>query len=119
MKLYVRQMAAFAVAFGCLTAPAEAHSKKEATQPADGAVLAMAPDLIGMTFTMPLRVTLVSLTDQTGTEHALTRNDNMQPVKNFTAEPDDLPPGEYKVDWRGLAGDGHPMQGAFSFEISD
>ena len=98
---------------------AVAHSKKEATQPADGAVLEVSPEVIGMTFDMPMRVTLLSLTDQDATEHELTRTDNMQPVSEFVAAPAVLPAGQYKVEWRGLAGDGHPMQGTFSFEITN
>ena len=94
-----------------------AHSKKEATQPANGAVLETSPEMIGMTFEMPMRVTLLSLTNQDATEHELTRTDNMQPVREFIAAPPVLPAGQYKVEWRGLAGDGHPMQGTFSFEI--
>jgi len=98
---------------------ADAHSKKEATIPADGAVLATSPEMIAMTFDMPMRVTLISLTDQDGTEHVLTRSDNMQPVSEFGAEPPALPSGQYKIEWRGLAADGHPMQGTFGFEISN
>lgn len=96
-----------------------AHSKGEATQPADGAVLEASPEVIGMTFDMPMRVTLLSLTDQDAAEHELTRTDNMQPVSEFVAAPAVLPAGQYKVEWRGLAGDGHPMQGTFSFEITN
>jgi methionine-rich copper-binding protein CopC len=96
-----------------------AHSKKEATEPADGAVLTDPPDAIGMQFDMPLRVTLISLTDQDGESHDLSRSDDMQPVSAFSATPPALPSGHYTVEWRGLAEDGHPMQGAFSFEIKE
>jgi methionine-rich copper-binding protein CopC len=37
----------------------------------------------------------------------------------FHAVPEALGPGRYTVEWRGLASDGHAMQGSFSFEISD
>lgn len=94
-----------------------AHSQKQATRPADGAVLNASPEMIGMTFDMPMRVTLLSLSDQDATEHVLTRTDNMQPVSEVTASPPVLPAGRYKVEWRGLAEDGHPMQGTFGFEI--
>jgi methionine-rich copper-binding protein CopC len=96
-----------------------AHSKDKATQPVDGAVLEASPEVIGMTFDMPMRVTLLSLTDQDATKHELTRTDNMQPVSEFVAAPAVLPAGQYKVEWRGLAGDGHPMQGTFRFEITN
>lgn len=96
---------------------AVAYSKKEGTQPADGAVLEMSPSAITMLFDMPMRVTLISLTDQDGAAYDLTRTDDMRPVSEFSATPPMLPTGQYTVEWRGLAADGHPMQGAFSFEI--
>jgi methionine-rich copper-binding protein CopC len=111
--------ALFTAALALGAAPINAHSTKEATHPADGAVLTAAPDRIAMTFDMPMRVTLITLTDQDGSGHALTRTDNMQPVTDFTAQPPALPAGQYTIEWRGLAGDGHAMQGAFGFEITN
>ena len=104
---------------GLASQAAIAHSSKEGTRPNDGAVLTTSPEKVGMTFDMPMRVTLVSLTDQDGKDHALTRQDNMQPVKVFDATPPILPIGSYTVEWRGLAEDGHPMQGTFSFQVTE
>lgn len=119
MKSIMLYSAILALALTSTTGGAGAHSIKEATQPADGAVLDTSPATIGMLFDMPMRVTLISLTDQDGAAHDLARSDNMLPVSEFSAEPATLPAGQYKVDWRGLADDGHPMQGTFSFEISN
>jgi methionine-rich copper-binding protein CopC len=118
MKPTIMSAVILAISLVVGTQSADAHSRKEATQPADGVVLEMSPSVIGMRFDMPMRVTLISLTDQDGTAHDLTRTDNMQPVSEFSATPPVLPSGQYTVEWRGLAADGHPMQGAFSFEIS-
>ncbi len=107
------------LAVGLASQAAFAHSSKEGTRPADGAVLAASPDMVGMTFDMPMRVTLVSVTGQDGTDYDLSRTDNMQPVKVFDAAVPTLPKGTYQVKWRGLAEDGHPMQGAFSFEVTE
>jgi methionine-rich copper-binding protein CopC len=107
------------LALGLASQAALAHSSKEGTRPTDGAVLTASPEKVGMTFDMPMRVTLVSLTDQDGKDHTLTRQDNMQPVKVFDATPPDLPMGNYTVQWRGLAEDGHPMQGTFSFQVTE
>ncbi len=98
---------------------ATAHSKKEATVPVNGAVLDVSPETVTMTFDMPLRVTLITLTDQDSVAHELIRTDNMQPVSDFSAAVPELAAGLYKVAWRGLAEDGHPMQGEFSFEVSE
>ena len=119
MKLLSVAVSVLAVSFALGVGSADAHSRKEVTQPANGAVLDAPPSTIVMRFDMPMRVTLISLTDQNGAAHDLRRTDNMQPVSEFSAEPPALPVGQYNVEWRGLAADGHPMQGAFSFEISD
>lgn len=98
---------------------ASAHSTKEKTAPADGAVLSASPSSIGMTFDMPMRVTMLKVTDSDGGEHEVTRTDNMAPLTDFVASPIGLEPGEYTVEWRGLAEDGHAMEGRFSFKIEN
>ncbi|WP_298861706.1 copper resistance CopC family protein [uncultured Sulfitobacter sp.] len=110
-------VALFTLALGI--GQAAAHSKKEMTQPLNGAVLEASPETIAMTFDMPLRVTLIMLTDQDNVTHEVIRTDNMQPISEFSAAVPKLPAGHYSVAWRGLADDGHPMQGAFSFEVSE
>ena len=120
MTRYVRMfLAFFAVCALGLATQAVAHSKKEKTEPADGAVLAATPGTIGMTFDAPMRVTMIRLIDAKGGAHDITRTDNMAPVTEFTASPAPLGPGEYKVEWRGLAEDGHPMEGSFTFRIEN
>lgn len=118
MKRMTLLAAIIPVALGFGGISAQAHSKQEATQPANGAVLSAAPEVIVMTFDMPMRVTLFTLTDQDGAKHDINRSDNMQPVLEFAAEPGPLPAGQYTVEWRGLAADGHPMQGTFGFEVA-
>lgn len=119
MADFSRVFPAAFLALALVTQAGFAHSSKEGTTPPDGEVLSTSPESIGMTFDMPMRVTMISLTDQDGTEHDLTRQDNMQPVTVFNAKPQALGIGKYKVEWRGLAEDGHAMQGTFSFEVTD
>ena len=118
MTYFLRTFLGALLAFAMTSQAALAHSLKEATRPSDGAVLTTSPETVGMTFDMPMRVTLISLTDQDGTDYTLTRQDNMQPLKVFDAKPPILPMGNYTIKWRGLAEDGHPMQGTFSFEVT-
>ena len=99
--------------------PLLAHSAKTSTNPADGAVLSGAPQIIGMTFDSPMRLTMFRLTNADGAEFDVQRSDDMEPVTEFEAIPAALQPGAYTVEWRGLSGDGHAMQGGFSFEIAD
>jgi methionine-rich copper-binding protein CopC len=94
-----------------------AHSQKESTTPADGATVSGSPPVIGMDFNDPMRITHVELTDAVGDSFGLARDRSLAARKTFSAKPDDLPPGRYRVEWRGLAEDGHAMQGAFTFTV--
>ena len=95
-----------------------AHSKQEVTIPHDGAVLASPPDVVSIAFDVPMRITVIRLTSETGDTIALERSDDMQPVTDFRATPPALPNGRYTVEWRGLSADGHAMKGRFSFEVA-
>lgn len=83
MRRPITLAAVFLFALTFAAGQTAAHSKKQATVPADGAVLAISPETIAMTFDMPLRVTLISLRDQDGTDHALTRSDNIATRQRF------------------------------------
>ncbi len=111
---------ALAAAFGTAVATsALAHSSKETTSPADGSTVAQPPDAIVMTFDAPMRVTLIQVTGEDGTNYPVTRTDNMAPSKTFQAVPAALPDGSYTVNWRGLAEDGHAMNGSFTFSVGN
>ncbi|MEO1495143.1 MAG: copper resistance CopC family protein [Pseudomonadota bacterium] len=120
MKRLCTTLTALAVAVAvAVSGIASAHSKKEKTVPADGAVLSASPSSIGMTFDMPMRVTMIKLTNSDGDEHEVIRTDNMAPLTDFAASPESLEPGQYTVEWRGLAEDGHAMEGSFSFKVEN
>ena len=73
MTHFFRTFLGALLALGLASQAALAHSSKEGSRPTDGAVLTTSSKKVGMTFDMPMRVTLVSLTDQDGKDHALTR----------------------------------------------
>ena len=100
-----------------LAGPATAHSRPETTAPANGAVVATAPEVISISFDKPMRVTFIELTNADGDAFTLERTDGMAPVTRFEATPPALPAGSYTVEWRGLSEDGHAMSGRFSFEV--
>lgn len=110
---------ALAFAAIVLSGAAFAHSEKEGTTPADGAQLTETPEMIHMVFDDPMRITMVRLVNADGAEMPMERGTGLEPSLEFHAEPDPLSPGSYTVEWRGLASDGHAMQGSFSFELSD
>ena len=95
-----------------------AHSKSEATTPADGATVTEVPEL-SMRFDDPMRIISVTLTSPDGNVE-IERETGMDPATEFRASPSEaLPPGNYRFDWRGMASDGHPMQGSFSFTVTE
>lgn len=95
---------------------AAAHSKSEATTPFDGATVTQVPEL-SMRFDDPMRIISVTLTSTDG-DIEIERDTGMEPATEFRALPlEELAPGSYRFDWRGMASDGHPMQGGFSFTV--
>ena len=95
-----------------------AHSKSEATTPADGATVTDVPEL-SMRFDDPMRIISITLTSSDG-DVEIERETGMNPATEFRALPlEELAPGSYRFDWRGMASDGHPMQGSFSFTVSE
>lgn len=107
-----------ALALVCVPALAAAHSKSESTTPADGAIVSDVAEL-SMRFDDPMRIIAVTLSSADG-EVDIERQTGMDPVTVFRAAPAaPLVPGTYSVDWRGMAADGHPMQGSFTFTVTD
>ncbi|MCC1492815.1 copper resistance CopC family protein [Cognatishimia sp. F0-27] len=110
---------ALTLAAALLGGVAYAHSEKEGTTPIDGAQLTETPEMIHMVFDDPMRVTTIRLVNADGVEMPMERGTGLEPSLEFHAEPEPLRPGSYTVEWRGLASDGHAMQGRFSFELTE
>ena len=92
-RLFVRgavQLVALLVLVG-VAAAAGAHTKQETTFPEDGAVLAVAPDVVSIVFDAPMRVTAIQLTNDAGDTFALERSDAMAPITELRATPPPLP----------------------------
>ena len=72
-----------------------------------------------MRFDDPISIILVTLTSSDGDVNVeIERETGMDPTQEFRALPSEaLAPGSYRFDWRGMASDGHPMQGSFSFTV--
>jgi copper resistance protein C len=100
--------------------PAAAHAELRASDPADGAVLDRPPARLALTFTAPVQVTALRLLDEAGREHPLAREGARRtPVGALSAAiPHPLPPGAYRVEYRGVSADGHVGGGTLRFRIS-
>ena len=101
---------------------AHAHSHLQSSDPAENAMLTASPPEIRLTFTMAVepKFSTIRLLDTSGkvVETAPAAPDPRNPKLLVVQLPQALPPGSYKVEWKVVAGDAHPMTGTFSFTIT-
>jgi len=100
--------------------PASAHAQLESTSPAAGAVLAEAPGEVRLSFTEPVEASLgaVRVYDSNAdrVDDGGARKDGGDTVVQPLGE---LADGSYVVTWRVVSADGHPVHGAFTFQVGD
>ena len=115
--------AALAVALltpGVMLAPAAlAHSELVSTDPADGATLDAPPETVSFTFNEALMPDFVRFiaTDPSGATGDLP----VSSVEGPTATIDwaaDAPAGEWRVSYRVVSQDGHPIEGGITFSYA-
>ncbi|WP_417452541.1 copper resistance CopC family protein [Kiloniella sp.] len=95
-----------------------AHTKVTSTIPANEAVLKKSPEEIKLIFPEPLKITTLKLLDNEGNELTLDQDKSLNPVTEKIAFPPSLNAGTYRVIWRGISADGHPIKGQITFTIS-
>lgn len=95
------------------------HTHVIATHPADGDVLQEPPERIAVEFDSPLRMTRFEVTDPRGTVELNEDTIGAMAEQHEGVPVTPLAPGKYRVEWRGLADDGHSMSGDFGFTIDD
>lgn len=101
-----------------LSAPAAfAHSKLDTTVPANGAVLAQAPARIVLSFSKRIRLTKVRMRHGDKAAVDLDLRGQTGFATRIAIPVPGGGPGLYRIEWRGLAADGHAMRGRFSFRV--
>jgi len=100
-------------------APAAAHSDLHRSEPADGAVLRAAPAAVVLAFQAPVQVMTLRLLDRDGRERPLRREGARGAAVSEVraAVQGTLPPGDYRIEWRGASPDGHAGGGAVRFRV--
>lgn len=93
------------------------HSSPRASTPANGAVVEGSPPVITIDFRQPMRITHATLENTAGKAFDLERTGGVEAREVFEGVPETLPPGEYRLEWRGLAGDGHVVSGDLRFSV--
>ncbi len=99
--------------------PTLAHSDLHHSEPADGEVLRNSPPAISLMFAEPVRVMTLRLLDERGRERRLARQgERSAPVQELRATVQEtLPPGAYRIEWRGASPDGHVGGGTLAFRV--
>ncbi len=99
--------------------PALAHAELVSTDPAEGAVLAAAPETLTLTFNEPVRLTSQTITVYDADGEAITSESSAagSQVRIDLPGAGSLAEGTYIVGWNVLSGDGHPIAGSLTFSI--
>ena len=102
---------------GSAGAPASAHASLVSTDPAEGAVVPEAPDVVTFTFNEPVSLAGDSIQayDAAGEPVDVDASARDEVVTADLA--DDLADGTYVVAWRVVSSDGHPIAGSLTFHV--
>ncbi|GAA3068311.1 hypothetical protein GCM10017562_38600 [Streptomyces roseofulvus] len=103
-------------------APASAHAALTGSDPKDGAVVATAPEEVGLTFSEQVAMSADSIRvlDPSGRRADTGEIIDLcsgAVVKYGVALRAGLPDGTYTVAWQTVSADSHPIAGAFTFSI--
>ncbi|GHD98518.1 hypothetical protein U879_08515 [Defluviimonas sp. 20V17] len=109
--------AAFALGISLAAGNAFAHGSGMQSMPADGQTVAAGTKVMHLMFDAPMRVTKVTMTAPEGKTYKINGPAANQAVKVWEGKLPKLARGKYKVDWRGMSPDGHPMKGDFAFTV--
>ncbi len=109
----------FAAAVLGLAGPAAAHDAVESSTPAEGATVAVPPEQVSVTLSNnPLGIgSSFSVKDASGAEWADGPVDIVDNVASQKLKAGG-PAGQYKVAWRVVSSDSHPIEGTFTFTAS-
>ncbi|MDO5866904.1 MULTISPECIES: copper resistance CopC family protein [Paenarthrobacter] len=104
-------------------APAMAHDALESTVPAADTTVTTAPGVVSLTLSEPpmdasqLNLSVITVTDEAGK----TLSDGKVTVEGATISTAITAGtnGPYKVLWRTVSSDGHPIEGTYTFTVQD
>ena len=105
-----------------LTSPSSAkHATLVSSEPAANSRLPASPTRIRLVYSEPVegKLAKVSVLPSAGTRIVLRAGADPRDVHAVIAPVDSLAPGTYKVEWRVVSADGHPVDGTFTFAVGD
>ncbi len=102
---------------GSAGAPASAHASLVSTDPAEGAVVPEAPDVVTFTFNEPVSLAGDSIQAYDAAGEPVDVDASARDEVVTADLPDDLSDGTYVVAWRVVSSDGHPIAGSLTFHV--
>ena len=101
--------------------PSAKHATLVSSEPAANSRLASPPTQVRLVFSEPIegKLAKVTLVPATGAPIALRAGGDPRDVHAVIAPVDALSAGSYKVEWRVVSADGHPVDGSFNFTVGD
>lgn len=101
-----------------LTTPAWAHSRLLGTDPADGTTVTGPLPAVTLTFNEVVRADLSTVLVE-GADHTGYGDGPARVVDHRMSQPvHPLRSGDYRVAWRAISADGHPIEGEFRFTVA-
>jgi copper transport protein len=115
--LFISSIAGAFAPSAATNAPALPHAHLIASEPADGDTITTHPLRVRLVFSEPVEENLgqVLLVDLRGDTRSLVPVRDPSDVHSLIAPLPELAPGGYRVDWRVVSADGHPVKGSFAF----
>ena len=96
---------------------ANAHSPLKSTTPANEATIAQAPNELRLEFGKDIRLTRLAVTHADDKKMKLDLSGQDGFKKLYLVSFEGMGTGNYLIEWRGLGGDGHALNGTFSFTV--
>ena len=111
-------LAASSVAFA---PPPATHATLVSSEPTANSRLTASPPRVRLVYSEPVegRLARVTLVPTTGAPIVLRAGADPRDVHAVIAVVDSLAPGSYRVEWRVVSADGHPVDGKFVFAVGD
>ncbi len=100
-----------------LTGPALSHSELRRSSPMNGAILSASPASVELVFNEKVQLTALRLFHEGKAEIRLDRPASIVDAGTATRALPALEAGAYRIDWRAISADGHPVGGVIRFRI--
>ena len=96
---------------------AMAHAMLERAEPSAGAQLDHAPAQLRLQFSEPLEPAFSGVSIMDSANHSVAREASVISGVTMTIRLNQIPPGEYHVQWHAVSVDTHRTEGSYSFIV--